>query len=135
MPRLLAIFLSAGIALAALPASTAFAAGGGPVAVTLKEFKVLPSPKSVKAGKVVFTVKNVGKVEHEMVVVKTNKAPGSLAGPGATASEKGALGEVKDLKNGQTGKLTLTLKAGKYVLLCNLPGHYKAGQYVAFVVK
>jgi uncharacterized cupredoxin-like copper-binding protein len=133
--RFLATFLAAAAAITALAASTAFAAGGGPVAVTLKEFKVVPAPKSVTAGKVVFTVKNVGKVAHEMVVVKTNKAPGSLAGSGSEASEVVTVGKVQSLKSGKTAKLTLTLKAGKYVLLCNLPGHYKAGQYTAFVVK
>jgi uncharacterized cupredoxin-like copper-binding protein len=135
MRRFLAILVATAIASTALLASGAFAAGGGPVAVKLTEFKVLPSPKSVKAGKVVFTVKNGGKVPHELVVVKTTKAPGSLAGSGAEASEKGALGEVESLKPGKTGKLTLTLKAGKYVLLCNLPGHYKAGQFIGFIVK
>ncbi len=134
MHRFLAILVTTAIASTALLASGAFAAGGGPVAVKLKEFKVLPSPKSVKAGKFVFTVSNVGKVEHELIVVKTTKAPGSLAGSGSEASEKGALGEI-ELKPGKTGKLTLALKPGKYALICNLPGHYKAGQFVGFVVK
>ncbi len=105
------------------------------VGVTLKEFEVIPTVKSVKAGKVTFIVRNTGKVMHEMVVVKTTKAPGSLAGTGKEASEKGAVGEVADLRAGKSAKLTLALKPGKYVLLCNLPGHYKAGQYVGFTVK
>jgi uncharacterized cupredoxin-like copper-binding protein len=105
------------------------------VNVRLKEFKILPSAPSVQAGKVTFTVKNVGKVTHEFVVVRTNKAPGSLAGTGNEASEKGSVGEVADVKPGKGGTLTVTLKAGKYVLLCNLPGHYKAGQYVGFTVR
>lgn len=37
------------------------------------------------------------------------------------------LGEIADLKPGKTGKLTLNLKAGNYVLFCNQPGHYKDG--------
>jgi uncharacterized cupredoxin-like copper-binding protein len=125
------------VALAAF-AAVPLASGGGTnasVNVTLKEFKVIPSVKSVKAGKVTFIVKNTGKVMHEMVVVKSTKAPGSLAGTGKEASEKGSVGEVPDVKAGKGGKLTVTLKPGKYVLLCNLPGHYKAGQYVGFTVK
>lgn len=70
------------------------------VGVTLKEFEVIPTVKSVKAGKVTFIVRNTGKVMHEMVVVKTTKAPGSLAGTGKEASEKGAVGEVADLRAG-----------------------------------
>jgi uncharacterized cupredoxin-like copper-binding protein len=124
-------------ALAALVgASLAFgSATGTTVSVKLKEFKVLPSPMSVRAGKVTFVVKNTGKVMHEMVVVRTNKAPSSLAGSGKEASEKGSVGEVPDVKPGKGGTLTVTLKPGKYVLLCNLPGHYKAGQYTAFTVR
>ena len=115
-----------------------FASGFGSnasVGVSLKEFKVIPTVKSVQAGKVTFVVRNTGRVTHEMVVVKTAKAPGSLAGTGKEASEKGSVGEVADLKAGKSAKLTLALKPGKYVLLCNLPGHYKAGQYVGFTVK
>ena len=33
-----------------------------------------------------------------------------------------------------TKMLTLTLKPGHYVLICNLPAHYKAGQHVDFTV-
>ena len=125
------------VALAALVV-VPLASGGGrsaSVSVTEKEFTIVPNVKSVKAGKVTFTMRNTGKVAHEMIVLKTNKAPGSLAGTGASASEKGSLGEISGIKPGKSGKLTLTLKPGKYVLFCNLPGHYKAGQFTAFLVK
>ena len=39
----------------------------------------------------------------------------------------------KHFGKGQT-ETQLTLPPGKYILLCNLPGHYKAGMYHAFVV-
>lgn len=132
--RKLALLVAA--ALAAVSVSGALAAGGGgSVKVQLKEFKIVPKPASVTSGKVTFTVKNVGKLVHEMVVVKTNVAPGKIPVKDNEASEKGAVGEVAELKAGKTGKVTLTLKPGKYVLLCNVPGHYKAGQYVRFTVK
>ena len=114
------------------------ASGGGTsasVTVIEKEFTIVPNVKSVKAGKVTFTMRNTGKVAHEMIVLKTNKAPGSLSGTGASASEKGSLGEISGIKPGKSGKLTLTLQPGKYVLLCNLPGHYKSGQFTGFLVK
>lgn len=121
---------------AAVTAGVAGAAAPTTVNVKLKEFKVLPSVKTVKAGKVTFVVSNVGKINHEMVVVKTNVAPGKLKeNAGKEVSEKGAVGGVGETKPGKSGKVTLTLKAGKYQLLCNLPGHYKAGQYVGFTVK
>lgn len=105
------------------------------VKVSLKEFKVLPSVTSVAAGKVTFSAKNVGKIGHELLVIKTNVAPGKLPVKNAQASEKGKVGLVKELEPGTSGKVTLTLAKGKYVLLCNLPAHYQAGQYSGFTVK
>ncbi len=45
-----------------------------------------------------------------------------------------AVGEAPDVHPGQTKKVTLTLKPGAYQLLCNIAGHYKAGQYTGFTV-
>jgi uncharacterized cupredoxin-like copper-binding protein len=105
------------------------------VRVTLKEFKLQPAPKSVSAGKVKFVVTNTGRLMHEIVVIKTNKAPGKLPVAGGEASENGSVGEAADIKPGHTKTVTLTLKAGKYVLICNIKGHYNAGQYSAFTVR
>jgi uncharacterized cupredoxin-like copper-binding protein len=46
-----------------------------------------------------------------------------------------SLGEISELKPGARGKLTLNLKAGTYLLLCNQPGHYKAGMSTKLVVE
>jgi len=108
---------------------------GGKVSVKLSEFKLVPGTKSVTAGKVVFTVKNAGKLKHEFLVVKANLAPGKLPVKNGRASEKGSAGEIGDIAPGRTATKTFTLKVGKYVLLCNLSGHYKAGQYAGFTVR
>ena len=102
------------------------------VKVQLKEFKVLPSPLKAKRGAVSFSVKNVGGIPHELVVLKTNTAPAKLRVKGGKAVETGRVGGVGPLKPGTTKSLNLALKAGKYVLLCNLPGHYQAGQRIGF---
>ncbi|OFW72944.1 MAG: hypothetical protein A2Y55_08235 [Actinobacteria bacterium RBG_16_68_12] len=104
------------------------------VTVRLKEFKVLPSPLTAKRGAVAFAVKNVGKVDHELVVLKTNVAPSKLPVKKGKAAEPGRVGRVGPIKPGASRTLTLTLRAGKYVLLCNLPGHYLAGQRIGFRV-
>ena len=104
------------------------------VKVQLKEFKVLSSPTTAKGGVVSFSVKNIGTIGHELVVLKTNVPPAKLRTKGAKAVEIGRVGIVGPLKPGISKSLNLTLKAGKYVLLCNLPGHYKAGQRVGFTV-
>lgn len=135
MPRILAlvsvVVIAAVGALGAVAATTATSVG-----VKLKEFSIVPSVKTAKAGKVTFVVKNTGKLEHEMLVMKTNLAPAKLPlNAKGRVPEKGAVGEIGDIAPGQTKKKTFALTAGKYVLLCNLPGHYKAGQYSGFVVR
>ena len=128
-------WLAAVAVLAVLGVAGSAQAAAPKVKVTLNEFKVIPKPKSVKPGKVTFTAKNAGKLGHELVVVKTNVAPGKLKVKGSKAVEKGRVGKVQNIQPGKSKKLTLKLKKGKYVLLCNVPGHYQAGQRIGFVVK
>ena len=104
------------------------------VKVQLKEFKVLPSPLTAKRWYVSFSVKNTGKIDHELVVLKTNVPPAKLPVKGGKAVETGRVGRVGPLKPGASKSLTLNMKPGKYVLLCNLPGHYQAGQRIGFTV-
>jgi len=105
------------------------------VAVRLSEFNVIPTTQGARAGKVTFLVTNTGKVEHEFVVLKTARPAGSLTSHGGEASEAGNVGEIGSVKPTEQKKVTLTLKKGHYSLLCNLPGHYKAGQFVDFYVR
>ncbi len=104
------------------------------VKVQVKEFKVLPSPLTARRGVVSFSVKNTGKIDHEFVVLKTSTAAAKLPVKGGKAVETGRVGKVGPLKPGTSRTLNLTLAAGKYVLLCNLPGHYQAGQRIGFAV-
>jgi len=119
----------------ALSAGALGASGGGTSKVALREWAVAPAPASATAGKITFVVKNNGKTKHEFVVIKTDLAPAKLPVKKGRASEKGAKGEIGDLPAGSTKRLTLTLPKGKYVLICNLTGHYQAGQRAAFTVR
>ena len=119
-------------ATAAAPAAAAPAAHAS--AVTLSEFNVAPKPAAVAGGAVTFNVSNAGKVEHEFVVLKTSKPASDLL-KGGRADEAGNVGEIGSVKPGQTKALKLNLAAGHYALICNLPGHYAAGQYADLTVK
>jgi uncharacterized cupredoxin-like copper-binding protein len=131
-------------ALAALVA-TAAPAGAGPshqakaVSVNFRmvEWDILPlTATKTQATRVTFVVRNAGKMTHEFVVLKTAKAAGRLAAPGAKeAPETGAVGEIAEIKPGVVKRVTLTLKKGHYALICNLPGHYSLGQFVDFYVR
>ncbi len=108
-------------------------ANGNAVGVVLKEFTLKPAPVKAKSGEVTFKISNQGKVKHEFVVIKTPKPAGDLL-KGNEADEAGAVGEVGGIQPGKNATLKLKLSAGHYALICNLPGHYKAGQYANFQV-
>jgi uncharacterized cupredoxin-like copper-binding protein len=122
----------------ALTALVTQAATGGSTAATVqvseKEWSLKPVPARVKPGQVTFVLKNAGKLAHELVVLKTNIAPGKLPSKGTKATEPGKVGKIPSVKPGASKRVTLNLKAGKYVLICNVPAHYKSGQRSAFRV-
>jgi uncharacterized cupredoxin-like copper-binding protein len=112
-----ATVIAALIALATISAP-AFAqrshATGTAVKVTASEFKFKLSTKSVKAGKVTFTVTNAGSIGHDFKI-GGKKTP--------------------VLAHGKTAKLTVTLKKGKAAYSCTVPGHAAAGMKGTITVK
>jgi len=84
---------------------------------------------TIPAGKVTFTVKNAGTMVHEFEVLKTTTPGADLKVTNGKADETGNIGETGDMPAGSTKTLTLNLKAGHYVVLCNLPGHYQGGMW------
>lgn len=114
-------------------ATTSTSAGASQITVDMTEMKITPTPTSAAAGKVTFDVSNVGKITHEMVLIKTDKPAGKL-GTGTTVSEAGAVGETGDVAAGASKTVTFDLKPGHYALICNIPGHYSAGMYSDFNV-
>jgi uncharacterized cupredoxin-like copper-binding protein len=101
-------------------------AGAATVKATLDEMHVTVSATRVPAGKVTFVVRNAGTVEHELLVIPWPKA-GKLAVARFRADEHASLGEVPELKPGKTGRVTLKLRPGRYLLICNVSGHYQLG--------
>jgi uncharacterized cupredoxin-like copper-binding protein len=117
---------------AAIPSSSAASpATRGVVSVKLGEMFVRPDVTRAVAGKVTFHVRNTGKLVHEMIV---GRVP--IKGPLASGkmSEATSAGEVAELKPGTANSVKLSLKPGKYILFCNVPGHFAAGQHVALTV-
>lgn len=109
------------------------------VNVELGEYYIKPDKSEVPAGKVRFVAKNVGQLEHELIVLKTELAADQLPynEKEQKAEEEQAgqvLGEIEpdELPPGKSAEMTLDLAAGHYVLLCNLPEHYKNGMRIDF---
>lgn len=106
---------------------------------TVEEFKIALDTAKLAAGEETLSIKNDGKITHEFVVTRTDLAAGALPiGSGGGVDEEAAdtthVDEVEDIAAGATGSLTVTLPASKYVVFCNLPGHYKGGMYAAIEV-
>ena len=101
---------------------------------------------SAAAGTVSLVLSNAGSKAHELVVLPL--AAGQQAGTRAVGAdqkvdETGSLGEASltggsgagdGIQPGTAGWTTLDLPAGRYEILCNLPGHYAAGMYAEITV-
>ena len=88
---------------------------GGAVVVDETEFKITTATTTLKAGKITFEAKNVGKIPHDLAIKQTGD-------------------KTKLIQPGGSAKLTVTLKAGKYELYCTVPGHEAAGMKLNITV-
>jgi hypothetical protein len=138
------------VALGAL-AACALAAGGcgshpatpagrtAALRVTEQDFRI-SAPAVVPTGDVVVTVRNDGPDDHALGIVK---APGvgnlPMRKDGVTvdfdAIAKRTVGGVPPSPAGTVTKLRLHLDPGRYILLCNMSGHYLGGMDAELVVR
>ena len=105
--------------------------------VDISDFKVATDHPSIAAGHVVVGIRNHASMLHELKVIKTDLAPDQLPIDGATAKAKedGKVGELTNIAAGASRKLVLELTPGKYVLICNIAGHYQLGMRVGLEVQ
>lgn len=121
--------------------------GGNGGMMTGGMMRLITSTATVPAGTVSFRVLNAGTVVHELVVLPlpNNQIVGTRpVGANGQVDETGSLGEASKtcgagggdgIAPGSASWVTLTLPAGRYELVCNLPGHYAAGMYAQLVVQ
>jgi uncharacterized cupredoxin-like copper-binding protein len=114
---------------------------GTPVNVLLEDFKVRQGTTVVPAGTVSFRIRNQGPTTHELIVVRTDRPPDKLPlqRDGLTVDEEARgvelLDEVGGLDIDDRHTLVLHMAPGRYVLYCNLEGHYLGGMYEALTVR
>jgi uncharacterized cupredoxin-like copper-binding protein len=74
---------------------------------------------------------------HEVKIIKTDLAAEQLPidQGAAKASEDGKVAELLNIAAGASRKLVADLGPGKYVIICNVAGHYQLGMRVALEVK
>jgi uncharacterized cupredoxin-like copper-binding protein len=111
----------------------------GPTTATLSDTAITLSRSTASAGKVTFTITNntASSLKHEFVVVQTDLAADQLPknAEGLIDEEKlTSFGEQGDIEPGKTVDLIVDLHPGRYMMICNLPGHYNAGMHAEFNV-
>lgn len=122
---------------------------GGTVKVDLQEWSINPDKTSLPNGDIRFDLQNKGpNYKHEFLILKTDLAPDKLPTKSDGSVDEGGAGvnkeaEIVEIEPGDDGSGTFTLKAGKYVFVCNLVEshdgethvHYKEGMRTAFTVQ
>lgn len=110
--------------------------GGPKVAVTLDEYHVVLSQSTASAGKLTFKVHNSGREKHEFVILQTNLDAASLPlESGKVKEDTPGVAHVDELDGvaaGQERELTVDLKPGTYIFVCNIPGHVHEGMVARF---
>jgi uncharacterized cupredoxin-like copper-binding protein len=110
------------------------------VGVTQADFSLTPAQTSVPAGLVDFNVTDNGPTPHELLIFQTDLAPDKLPlGADGRVNEAGdgilkVFDSGDNVTVGTSKSFHAAFAAGNYVLVCNLPGHYKAGMHTAFTV-
>jgi FtsP/CotA-like multicopper oxidase with cupredoxin domain len=111
-------------------ATTDSAASDADVNATLGEMFVKADKTTLNAGHVHIAVKNTGGTTHGLAIVRE-----PVKASGGMLDESTFLAKGKELAPGASDTVMADLKPGRYEFVCFMPGHYAAGQKLAFVVK
>jgi uncharacterized cupredoxin-like copper-binding protein len=106
--------------------------------VSLTEWKVVVTG-TIKSGKTDLAIKDIGVASHELLVFKSDLAASSypLDKAGNIIEEGAGVSLVSDGENidaGGTQTRTIDLAPGKYLFVCNIPGHFKQGMFAVVTV-
>jgi uncharacterized cupredoxin-like copper-binding protein len=98
-------------------------AGASPHVTTVKavetDFHIALSKKTFTPGRYTFLAENKGQTTHAL----------QITGPGLKNAK------TKNFSPGQSTKLTVTFKSGRYDIFCPVPGHKALGMNVNIVVR
>ena len=112
------------------------------VNLVTNEWSITTDTSSVLAGETLYVATNEGTIPHEIVYLRTDRPVDDLPVGSDDKVNRFAegiedLGVIRTdaLVAGATVRETFDLPAGNYALICNIPGHYVAGMFVAFVIQ
>jgi uncharacterized cupredoxin-like copper-binding protein len=96
-------------------------ADGRTVSLRLDEYRVLPKRVTVPAGRVRLVGRNDGRLTHNLAVVQFDRPLGE--------DEERQFARTRTAHPGQQVQTTVTLRPGKYRVVCTIANHDNLGQY------
>ena len=137
------IFMAAAVAAlawAVFAKTSNHAAVATPVDVTLTEYHVGFAQTTLAPGKYSFRITNGGQKEHELLVFQSELAPSAYPMKDGDIDEEGPgvnlLSDGDNIKPGHSQERTVDLSApGTYLLVCNIPGHFRLGMVQQVTVR
>jgi hypothetical protein len=111
------------------------ATAGVIVDVQERDFHI-SAPQHVHAGVVTLRVHNTGPDRHELIVARDDRAL-PMRSDGLTVDEEAVQhdepGALEPAQAGALRDLHVDLHPGRYVLFCNMAGHYLGGMHASLV--
>src|SRR3954469_23064660 len=114
-PRVIAALAALALVVVSCAQPAADAPAGSQVVAEMADYKITLNVSSVKAGSIKIGVRNLGTMEHNFEVIKTDLAPEKLPTDNASAKarEDGKVGEIASIAVGKSASVTLDLAPGK----------------------
>ena len=107
------------------------------VIVDMKEYAITLSVPTIKAGTIKFGIRNNGTMVHDFDLYKTDRPLAELPIDGGSAKVKmdGLVKQMINISAQRSTTISADLAAGRYVIICNVAGHYQLGMRVALTVR
>jgi uncharacterized cupredoxin-like copper-binding protein len=135
---LLAVVLLTLAATACGSSASAGSPAGPVVPVTERDFRIIV-PRSVAAGDLTLRVHNEGPDTHEFIIVRAGRGKLPMRSDGLTVDEEmlqqREAGSLQPGQPGATRDLHVDLRPGRYILFCNMSGHFMGGMRAVLVVR
>jgi plastocyanin len=97
------------------------AATGHTVRLRLDEYRIVPQAVTVPAGRIEIVARDTGRLTHNVAVVQFDRPLGE--------DEEKQYARTPTAHPGDVVRTTVTLKPGKYRIVCTIANHDNLGQY------
>jgi uncharacterized cupredoxin-like copper-binding protein len=106
--------------------------------ISERDFKISAKRWELRAGEVDLAVTNRGPDAHELLVVRESDSSLPMSKDGLRVDEDAiepqTLGGLEPGQPGRVRHMRVRLRPGRYLLLCNMAGHYLGGMHTELVV-